>query len=74
MLIADENIKNENKLLPCCLVVLCVNSCNVDETAAHHGGEKGRLLTVPIHRFIWVIYKTEQLKKERIYLCCILGK
>lgn len=55
MLNADENIKNDNKHLLCCSVVLCVNSHKVDEAAAHHGGEEGGILTVPIHCFIWVI-------------------
>lgn len=55
MLIADKNIKNDNKHLHCCSVVLCVNSCKVDKTAAHRGGEEGRILTVPIHCFVWAV-------------------
>lgn len=42
--------------------MLCVNSCKVDKTAAHHGGEEARVLTVPIPCFIWVIWRQNKNK------------
>lgn len=55
MLTAFVNAKNDNKHLRSCSGVVCVNSWEIDETAAHHGGKEGRVITVPIHRFIWVV-------------------
>lgn len=65
VLLADENIKSDNKHLCFCPAVLCVNSCKVDETAAHHGGEEGGVLAVPVHCFIWVICFKDDVINQR---------
>lgn len=39
------------------LLVLCFSSCKVNETATDHSRVEGRLFIVPIHRFIWQIWK-----------------
>lgn len=45
---------------------LCVNSCKVYKTAAHHGGEEGRILTVPIHCFIWAIWRQNSWRRQML--------
>lgn len=63
MLIADKNIANDNKHIHCCSGV---NSGKADETAAHHGGEEGRVLVVPVYCLIWALYKQNSSKNNML--------